>query len=54
MSSPNRSRKLIYALGAAAGFLIATALVLHAVFTSTNSTAPLGLILIPFTARSRH
>ena len=48
MSSSNRSRKLIYALGAITGFLIATAWVLYAVFTSTTSTAPLVLILIPF------
>jgi hypothetical protein len=47
MQNPIRSRKLIYALGAAAGFLIATAWVLYAVFTSTSSTAPIGLILIP-------
>lgn len=44
----NSSCKLLYALGAFAGFLIATAWVLHAVFTSTSSTAPIGLILIPF------
>jgi len=44
----SRLRKLIYAFGAIAGFLIATAWVLHAVFTSTSSTAPIGLILIPF------
>lgn len=48
MPTSSRSRKLIYALGAVVGFLIATAWVLHAVFTSTSSTAPLGLILIPF------
>ena len=47
MQNPIRSRKLIYFLGALAGFLIATAWVLYAVFTSTNSTAPIGLILIP-------
>lgn len=47
MNMLNRSRKLIYILGATAGFLIATAWVLHAVFTSTSSTAPIGLILIP-------
>jgi hypothetical protein len=43
----SRSRKLIYALGGVTGFLIATAFVLYAVFTSTSSTAPIGLILIP-------
>jgi len=48
MVTSGRSRKLIYVLGATAGFLIATALVLYAVFTSTSSTAPIGLILIPF------
>lgn len=47
MSVANRSRKLIYALGAAIGFLIATAFILYAVFTSTSSTAPIGLVLIP-------
>lgn len=47
MPTSSRSHKLIYALGAAAGFLIATAFVLYAVFTSNNSTAPIGLILIP-------
>lgn len=48
MTPSNRFRKLIYALGATTGFLIATAWVLYAVFTSTSSTAPIGLILIPF------
>ena len=48
MPVPQNFRKLIYALGAVLGFMIATAWVLYAVFTSTNSTAPLGLILIPF------
>lgn len=47
MSASSRSRKLIYALGAAVGFLIATAFILYAVFTSTSSTAPIGLVLIP-------
>jgi hypothetical protein len=47
MSALLRSRKLIYALGAVLGFMIATAWVLYAVFTSTSSTAPIGLILIP-------
>jgi len=42
-----RSRKLIYALGAAAGFLCATAWVLYAVFTSTSSTAAIGLLFVP-------
>ena len=44
---PSRSRKMIYALGAVVGFMIATAWLLYAVFTSTSSTAPIGLILIP-------
>ncbi len=48
MPASFRSRKLIYFLGALFGFLIATAWVLYAVFISTSSTAPLGLILIPF------
>ena len=43
-----RSRKLIYVLGAFTGFLLATALIVYAVFTSTNSTTAIGLILIPF------
>jgi len=47
MQSPNRSRKLIYALGAVAGFLCATAWVLYAVFTSTSSTAAIGLLFVP-------
>lgn len=48
MVEQNRIRKLVYISGAVAGFLIATAWVLYAVFTSTGSTAPLGLLLIPF------
>lgn len=40
-------RKLIYFLGALAGFLIATAWVLYAVFTSDSSTAAIGLIFVP-------
>jgi len=47
MPLPNRSRKLIYFLGAFAGFLIATAWVLYAVFTSDSSTAAIGLIFVP-------
>jgi hypothetical protein len=46
-SMANRSRKLIYALGAVAGFLCATAWVLYAVFTSTSSTAAIGLLFVP-------
>lgn len=40
-------RKLIYFLGALAGFLIATAWVLYAVFSSDSSTAAIGLIFVP-------
>jgi hypothetical protein len=47
MSVSPRSRKLIYFLGALAGFLIATAWVLYAVFTSESSTAAIGLIFVP-------
>lgn len=47
MSALNRSRKLIYALGATAGFLIAAAWVLYAVFTSDSSTAAIGLLFVP-------
>lgn len=43
----DRSRKLIYALGAVAGFLCATAYVLYAVFTSSSSTAAIGLLFVP-------
>jgi hypothetical protein len=48
MADAPRSRKRIYALSAAAGFLIAAAWVLHAVFTSSSSTAAIGLIFVPF------
>lgn len=48
MPQPSLSRKLIYVLGAVAGFLLATVFVVYAVFTSTSSTAPIGLVLIPF------
>lgn len=47
MATQNRSRRLIYALGAVAGFLCATAWVLYAVFTSTSSTAAIGLLFVP-------
>jgi hypothetical protein len=47
MAIQNRSRRLIYALGAVAGFLCATAWVLYAVFTSTSSTAAIGLLFVP-------
>lgn len=47
MAIQNRNRRLIYALGAAAGFLCATAWVLYAVFTSTSSTAAIGLLFVP-------
>ena len=47
MSFLKSPRKLIYFLGALAGFLIATAWVLYAVFTSDSSTAAIGLIFVP-------
>ena len=47
MPQSNRSRKLIYVLGAVAGFFCATAWVLYAVFTSTSSTAAIGLLFVP-------
>lgn len=47
MATQNRSRRLIYALGAVAGFLCATALMLYTVFTSTSSTAAIGLLFVP-------
>lgn len=47
MPPQNRSRKLIYAFGATAGFLGATIWVLYAVFTSTSSTAAIGLLFVP-------
>jgi len=48
MSTRNPSRKRIYSLFAVAGFLLAAAWVLYAVFTSTSSTAAIGLIFVPF------
>jgi hypothetical protein len=47
MKAP-KARKKIYALAAVAGFLLAAAWVLYAVFTSTSSTAAIGLIFVPF------
>lgn len=47
MAIQNRNRRLMYTLGAAAGFLCATAWVLYAVFTSTSSTAAIGLLFVP-------
>ncbi len=47
MVPQNRSRKLIYALGAVAGFLCATAYILYVAFTSTSSTAAIGLLFVP-------
>ena len=47
MGARSGSRKLIYALGAVASFLCATAYVLYAVFTSTSSTAAIGLLFVP-------
>lgn len=46
-SMASRSRKLIYTFGAVAGFLCATGYVLNAVFTSTSSTAAIGLLFVP-------
>jgi hypothetical protein len=43
----DRGRKLIYALGAVAGFFCATAYVLYAVFASSSSTAAIGLLFLP-------
>ena len=41
------NRKAILKAGAYAGFVGATAFIVHAVFTSTRSTAVIGLIFIP-------
>jgi|LNFM01.1.fsa_nt_gb hypothetical protein len=41
------ARRLQYFLVALAGFMIGAAWVLHAVFTSTNSTAAIGLLFVP-------
>jgi hypothetical protein len=41
------NRKAILKAGACAGFIGATAFIVHAVFTSTSSTAAIGLIFIP-------
>lgn len=41
------NRKAILKAGAYAGFIGATAFIVHAVFTSTSSTAAIGLIFIP-------
>jgi hypothetical protein len=42
------ARRRTYALAALAGFLLAAAWVLQAVFNSTSSTAAIGLIFVPF------
>ncbi|MBV6447238.1 hypothetical protein [Nitrosomonas sp.] len=42
-----QNRKAILKAGACAGFVGATAFTVHAVFTSTSSTAAIGLIFIP-------
>jgi hypothetical protein len=41
------NRKAILKAGACIGFIGATAFIVHAVFTSTSSTAAIGLIFIP-------
>lgn len=46
-AAAKRSRKLGYALGALAGFLCGTAWVLYEVFSSTSSTAAIGLLFVP-------
>lgn len=47
MSLTRFSRRKFYWLAAVAGFLAAAAWVIHAVFTSTSSTAAIGLIFVP-------
>ena len=42
-----QNRKAILKTGAYAGFIGAAAFIIHAVFTSTSSTAAIGLIFIP-------
>jgi hypothetical protein len=48
MAGTPRSRSRIHALAALGGFLLAAAWVLYAVFTSTSSTAAIGLVFVPF------
>lgn len=48
MANQNPSRKSVYTFGTVAGLLLAAAWVLHAVFTSTSSTAAIGLSFAPF------
>lgn len=43
----SKSRKAVYVAGAVAGFAAGAALLLHAVFTSTRSTAAIGLLFVP-------
>lgn len=47
MTGARKSRKAVYAAGAIAGFSAGAALLLHAVFTSTSSTAAIGLLFVP-------
>lgn len=44
------NQKAILKAGACAGFIGATAFIVHAVFTSTSSTAAIGLLFIPIYA----
>lgn len=47
MAEPGRIRRRVYIVAALTGFLAAAAFVLHAVFTSTSSTAAIGLLFLP-------
>jgi hypothetical protein len=46
-SSPAGARRMQYAVAALAGFAAGAGWVLHAVFTSKNSTAAIGLLFVP-------
>jgi hypothetical protein len=48
MADALRSRRKVHVLAALCGCLIAAVWVLHVVFTSTSSTAAIGLIFVPF------
>lgn len=47
MATPNSPRKRGYFLATLAGFIAGAAWVIHAVLTSTNSTAVIGLMFVP-------